>query len=635
MTMTAHRRAAKRRQIEGIRKRALETGRSRLLLTGMVLTVAFAGIAGRLVDLTVLGNGSEPRFARAPAALPSSSGRANILDRNGIILAASLPTVSLSADPELVLDAEEAARELASVLPGMSRQETLIKLATKGRFVWLARNLTPHQHQEIIRLGIPGLSFHRGERRVYPHGRLVSHVLGLTDVDGRGIAGIENQFDQTLRAGGAPLRLSLDLRVQSILRDELVAAKQEFKAIGGAGLVMSVTTGEVVAMVSLPDYDPNSPRDMTSAPAFNRAVTGVYEMGSTFKLFTAAMALDSGTVTLEGGYDASRPIRVARFTISDYHAKNRWLSVPEIILHSSNIGAAKMAVDVGMEAQRRYLGRFGLLTPASLELPEVGAPLLPSVWRPINTMTISFGHGISVSPVQLASGISALVNGGLHRTPTLLRQDSAEVAGTRVIQRSTSRTMRRLMRLVVSRGTGRKADVRGYLVGGKTGTAEKSSRRGYSKSAKISSFVGAFPMSAPKYVVLAMLDEPVGNESTFNYATGGWVAAPVVGRVIKRIGPMVGIAPDPEATFATPEIKSAEAAKKAEQAKRAARREAGDWARSIGRAVGGYPARQTPRQERSVLDARHALNRAVEVKQAQKPILSSVVTALEREVAAR
>jgi len=639
MTITSRRMAAKRHRFEGAQKQALETGRSRLILTGMVLTVAFAIIAGRLVDLTVLGPGAEPRFAHVSSTQDSASGRANIVDRNGIVLAASLPTVSLSADPRVVIDPEEAARELDSVIDGLGYDEILVKLRSKSGFVWLARNLTPRQHQSVIRLGVPGLTFHRGERRVYPHGNLISHVLGLTDIDGRGIAGVENRFDQVLRAGGAPLRLSLDLRVQSILRDEMVAAKKEFKAIGAAGLVLSVDTGEVVAMVSLPDYDPNKPHDMAGAAAFNRAAKGVYEMGSTFKLFTAAMALDSGTVTIEGGYDASKPIRISRFTIKDYHAKNRWLSVPEIILHSSNIGAAKMAVDVGTNAQRMYLKRFGLLEPAALELPEVGAPLMPAVWRPINTMTISFGHGISVSPVQLAAGIASLVNGGTYHGPTLLKHEEMKNRGERVISATTSEKMRGLMRLVVSNGTGGKADVRGYLVGGKTGTAEKISARGYSKSAKLSSFIGAFPMNAPRYVVLAFFDEPKGNKRTFNYATGGWVAAPVVGRVIERMGPLVGIAPDVEAQLPLPKIKVVRAKPKANakprMASAALRREKADWARSVAAAVGEYPRAQTVRQENLVLGTRRALKRAVAVKNAQKPVISSALSALERKVAAR
>ena len=543
MTAARGNRPAGTRRIEGIRKQALETGRNRLLVTGVVLTLAFVVIGARLVDLTVL-KGGEPRLAHIDPNPTAPAGRASIIDRNGIILATSLPTASLYADPSAVLNAEEATDKLVAVLPGLDRGELLAKLKSATRFIWISRNLTPKQQYRINRLGLPGFGFQRSERRVYPHGRLASHVLGLTDVDGRGIAGVERYFDRTLRTGNR-LQLAIDIRIQALLRDELAAAVSEFRALGAAGLVLDVANGELVAMVSLPDFDPNDPGAVNGEGAFNRVTKGVYEMGSTFKLFTAAMALDSGTVNLRSGYDASQPIKVSRFTIRDFHGKNRWLSVPEIIVYSSNIGAAKMAVDVGTEAQRAYLGRFGLLRPAAIELPEIGSPLTPRRWRKINTMTIAYGHGIAVTPVQLASGVSALVNGGTYISPTLLKRNGNETAeGRRVLSQETSDQMRGLMRLVVSRGTGRKAEAEGYAVGGKTGTADKLAAGGYQKSANISSFVGAFPIDNPRYVVLVLVDEPKGNERTFNYATGGWVAAPAVSRIVQRMATLVGMPPN-------------------------------------------------------------------------------------------
>ena len=630
MTITAHRIVAKRRHMEGVRKHALETGRSRLLLTGMVFAVAFAGIAGRLVSLTVLNGGTEPRVASVSSYESQATGRGNIVDRNGIILAASLPTVSLSADPTLIIDHDEVVAGLMSVFPNMSREEIIVRLNAKGRFSRLARYLTPKQHQKLIRLGIPGLQFHRGERRVYPHGHLVSHAIGITDVDGHGITGIENYFDQSLRSTGAPLRLSVDLRVQSVMREELIDVMAEFKATGATGLVMDVRNGEIIAMVSLPDFNPNHPGDMSGEAAFNRATKGVYEMGSTFKLFTAAMALDSGTISMAGGYDASKPIRVARFTIKDFHAKNRWLSVPEIILHSSNIGAAKMARDVGGPALRNYLGKFGMLEPVGLELPEVGAPLLPSVWRPINTMTMSYGYGISVSPMHVVAGVAALVNGGVYKRPTILKQGGQTVTGQRVITPETSSNMRSLMRLVVSEGTGRKANIQGYLIGGKTGTAEKTSSLGYSKSSKMVSFVGAFPMNAPLYALLVTVDEPIGNKRTFNYATGGWVAAPVVAKVVDRIGTMLGIAPNPEAAISLPEIKLA-------RTKHSVRPEVRktSWEKSVALAVSGKAGRQSAAEERVVIRTRNALHRAVSTSEAHRPIAETLRSTLERKVVAR
>lgn len=530
--------------LEGAAKQALETGRTRLVIATALFAAVFAAVGLRLVDVSVLSGASEPRLAETPRANASPAGRAEIIDRNGLLLATSLATPSLYADPQAVLDPVDAARKLATVLPDLSEPELIAKLATDRRFVWVKRNLTPRQKYEVNRLGIPGFYFQREERRFYPQGTAAAHVLGYTDVDGRGIAGIEKSFDEVLRSGGQPVQLSLDVRLQQIVRDSLLESIEEFKAIGAAGLVMDVRSGEVLAMVSLPDYDPNQPGGLSEEQQFNRATLGVYEMGSTFKLFNHAMALDSGKVRLNGGFDASQPIRIARFTINDYHGKNRWLSVPEILVHSSNIGSAKMALEVGAAGQRAFMEKIGMLARQPIEIPETGMPLAPSPWREINVMTISFGHGLSVSPLHLASGVSAVVNGGMLHPATLLRREpGAAVQGTRVIAERTSLQMRRLMRLAVETGTGRNGDAEGYLVGGKTGTAEKLSGRGYNRKARISSFIGAYPINDPRYVVLAMIDEPVGNKRTFGYATGGWVAAPVVSRIVARMAPMYGIPP--------------------------------------------------------------------------------------------
>lgn len=531
-------------RLEGIRKEALETGRNRLMVTVVLFTLVFMLIGGRLVHLAVLERGDEPQLARSASVQSVVAGRADIVDRNGVILATSLPTASLFANPREILDRHEAADKLITVLPGLERAEIVAKLGLPSGFVWLSRNLTPIQQYAVNRLGIPGLRFHRAERRVYPHGRQAAHMLGFTDVDGRGIAGVERYFDTLLKRGSGPLQLSIDIRVQTILQAELYSAVSEFDAIAGAAVVLDANTGEVVAMVSLPDFDPNNPAAFSGQARFNRVTKGVYELGSLFKVFTAAMALDSGTVTLEDGYDASQPIRVARFTINDYHGKKRWLSVPEILVYSSNIGAAKMALDVGTQVQRAYLGQLGLLSASAIELPEVGTPLVPTPWRDINTMTISYGHGIAVSPLQLAESVATVVNGGVRRPVTLVKHHGEELpSGERVLSVETSRQMRSLMRLVVRRGTGAKAEAIGYRVGGKTGTADKLAAGRYGSKSLISSFVGAFPMDAPRYVVLCLLDEPKGRESTHGYATGGWVAAPVVRRLIQRLAPLAGIAP--------------------------------------------------------------------------------------------
>jgi cell division protein FtsI (penicillin-binding protein 3) len=519
--------------------KALQTARSRLLVISACFAVAFCIVAGRLVGLSTVDGGT------ASAAVQRTSwdvARADIVDRNGVLLATSLPTASLYADPKDVLDARDAVERLRRVFPDLAAETLLSRLQQESRFVWIRRNLTPREQYEVNQLGLPGLSFIEEERRVYPQGPVAAHLLGFADIDGNGLAGIERAFDQSLKSGQT-VHLSIDMRIQNILRQELTAAVEEFRGIGGAGLVLDVHTGELLAMVSLPDFDPNSPGTASDDSRFNRVTQGVYEPGSTFKLFTAAMALDSGTTTLNGGYDASKPIRVARHTIRDYRAKNRWLSVPEILVHSSNIGAAEMALDVGGRQQRNYLEQLGLLAPAAVELPEVGSPLVPSPtqWRDVHTMTIGFGHGISISPLQLASGVAAVVNTGLFRRPTVIRRDVPVEEGRRVISAETSRTMCALMRLIVLSGTGRNADVPGLRIGGKTGTAEKIVSGRYSRNARISSFVAAFPIDAPRYVVLAMVDEPQGNARTHNYATGGWVAAPVIRRVSERIAPILGV----------------------------------------------------------------------------------------------
>ncbi|MEE8333201.1 MAG: penicillin-binding protein 2 [Alphaproteobacteria bacterium] len=522
----------------------IEVGRNRLLITASLFAVAFSVVAVRLVDVGLLAGPHDPRIAETQNRATHQPGRADIVDRNGVLLAANLKIASLYANTRLIDEPDKAAARLRTVLPDEDPARLRKRLASGRAFIWLRRHLTPRQQYAVNRLGIPGLEFRTEETRLYPAGRLTAHVLGHTDIDNHGIAGTESHFEKSLRRDAAPLRLTLDLRVQHVLRTELWRAMVRFKAIGAAGVVMDVSNGEVLSLVSLPDFDPKDANVADEQARFNRATLGVYEMGSTFKIFTTAMALDSGKVTLRGGYDATKPIRVARFVIRDYHAKRRWLSVPEIFMYSSNIGAVKMALDVGIARQRTFMDRLGLLRPSPVELSEIGAPLVPAKWREVNAMTISFGHGLAISPVQLTAGVAAIINGGVLYPPTLrIRPAGEPLVGLRVISKRTSEQMRRLMRLVVKKGTGRKAAAKGYLVGGKTGTAEKVVGRRYRNKALMSSFVGAFPMTAPRYVVFAMLDEPTGTKQTNNFATGGWVAAPVVGAVISRIGPLLGVRP--------------------------------------------------------------------------------------------
>ena len=532
--------------LDGATKKALETGRSRLLVGALLFGLAFLAIVGRLVDVSLLQDVSEPRLAgQVPVVAPVAE-RADITDRNGVILATSLATFSLFANPNQVLDADEAAKELAGVLPELSVAELKAKLGADKSFVWLQRNLTPRQQMDVTRLGIPGLYFQAEEKRVYPLGALASHVVGFTDLDNRGLSGVEDSFEDVLAGGRHPVQLSIDVRIQQIMHEELTRGIADFNGIGGAGIVLDARTGELLAMVSLPDFDPNQAGTAGPEQRFNRATLGIYEMGSTFKVFNTAMALDSGRIQLTDKFDTTKPIQIGRYTIHDFEPMHRWLSVPEIFMLSSNIGAARMAMEMGTDSQKSFLAKVGMLRPVSVELPELGRPLYPSEWRPINTMTIAFGHGIAVSPLHVVSGVAAMVNGGIMRPATLIKRAPDEVSdGQRVISPNTSNLMRELFRLVVQAGTGKSAEAPGYLVGGKTGTAEKQVAKGYSTNARLASFVGAFPMSDPRYIVLVMVDEPKPNAHSYGFATGGWVAAPVVSRIVQRMAPLLGMAPVP------------------------------------------------------------------------------------------
>jgi len=529
-------------RLDGVHKLAIETGRKRLLIGCGLFVVVFMAIVGRLADLTLLKDGYEPRLTGH--AQPFAAGRADIVDRNGTILATSLATASLYANPQHVLDAHDAAQKIVKVLPELKAADLEARLKSGRSFVWIKRNLTPKTEYALNALGIPGVYFLREERRVYPQGNDAAHVVGYAGTDNHGLAGIEKSFDEQLRSSAQPVQLSIDLRVQHILREELAAAVKKFSAEGASGLVLDVNTGEILAMVSLPDFDPHNPVGQDPKAIFNRDTLGVYEMGSTFKLFTVSMALDAGTATLNSSYDAAHPIKVGRFTITDYKGEHRWLSLPEVIRYSSNLGAARIAMEAGVATHRKYIERFGLTKPLSLEIGELGTPHVPNPWREVNTMTIAFGHGLSVTPVHLAAGVAAVANGGVLHPATLLKRNPNEaVPGDRVISEQTSYTVRKLMRLVVTEGTGKFAAVPGYLVGGKTGTAEKSGVGGYKRKANLSLFIGAFPMTAPRYIVLAMVDEPHGTKDTYGYSTGGWTAAPVAGRVIARTASILGVSP--------------------------------------------------------------------------------------------
>jgi cell division protein FtsI (penicillin-binding protein 3) len=522
---------------------AMEQSRYRLMVTAAVVTTVFATIGVKLVAATLFSQAGEPRQHHALELDSTTTNRADIVDRNGNLLATSLVTQSLYADPKLISRPEEAARKLASALPELDYKELYGKLSGDKRFVWLKRNLTPKQQYAVHRLGIPGIAFEREERRFYPAGNLTSHVVGFTGVDNNGLAGLEQGFSKRLNEDPAtPLQLSIDLRLQHVLRKELMATVQEFSAIGAAGIIFDIRNGEVMAMTSLPDFDPQDPAGLNPDTLFNRATLGVYEMGSTFKIFNSALALDSGKIRVSDTFDAAHPIKIGRFTINDYHNLRRALTVAEVFQHSSNLGSVRMVQLIGIPAQRAFMAKMGFMRPTALELPENGWPLVPNPWREVNSMTISFGHGISVSPMHTVAAAASVINGGVFHPPTILRrQPGVEIPGERVVSRQTSDMMRRMFRFVVADGTGKSAGVKGYVVGGKTGTADKQKGRHYQKNSRMSSFLGAFPMQDPRYIVYVLVDEPKATAKTYGYATGGWVAAPAVGRIIKQIGPLLEV----------------------------------------------------------------------------------------------
>ena len=534
------------RRLATPREQALELARTRLPIVILLFAVAWVVLGGRLTYLTLRGDMPDAQMAHTTPVDDATTERADITDRNGMLLATSLPTVSLCADSKSIINPAEASQQLLTVLPDLNAQKLNDDLRNGKHCAMLKRHLTPRQYYEVNKLGIAGLEFRPDERRIYPAGNVAAHVVGYTDIDDNGLAGIEKSMDSRLGEDPKPLALSIDLRVQSIMHQELVQAMSDYHAEAAAGIVMDVNTGEILSMVSLPDFDPDHAGSATDEQKFNRATLGVYEMGSTFKIFNTALALDSGLVHMDDTFDTAHTLEIGGHKIRDFEPENRALNVAEIFTHSSNIGSARMAQRFGGTRQRAFFARLGLTEKPSLEVPEVGAPLIPSArdWSDATTLTAAFGHGVAVNAVQLTSAVATIANDGYSVHPTLLRQDAPVAQSTDpVVSSHTSALVRSLMRLVVTRGTAKKADVDGYMVGGKTGTADKLVNGHYVDNQRLSSFVGLFPINAPKYLVFALLDDPKGNATTHGFATAGWIAAPVVNHVIAQMAPLLGMPP--------------------------------------------------------------------------------------------
>lgn len=545
-------------KVAGERVTARAQARQRLAFLIMLFPLLALLILVRLIDLAVI-EGQPAGEARPITAAPP---RADILDRNGVELARTFEAYAITVMPRrLASDPEVLATKLAEILPERSREDILADLISRKSFRYLARRVLPGQARRVNELGEPAIELAREAERLYPNINLAAQALGYTNDQGKGLIGVEKAFDARLAdpvQRGAPLVLSLDVRVQQAVQNELAALVADQNAKGAAGVVLDVNSGEVLAMVSLPDFNPNAPGQRADGQKytvenddgsrFNRVTLGGYELGSTFKAFTIATALETGVLTnLQKRYDATQPLVVGGHRIRDDHAKNRWLTVPEIFIYSSNIGTARMAMELGRERQREYLDKLRFLKPLEFELQEKARPQYPALsnWGQSATMTISYGHGLTVTPLHLANGYATLVNGGIYRPPTILKRAPGEVpAGDRVFSERTSLEIRRLLRLVVTSGTGRKADVPGYRVGGKTGTAEKIEGGRYVKGQNVVNFAAVFPVDAPRYVVVAMVDDPRGSKATYGFRTAGMVVAPAINRIIRRIAPALGVLPD-------------------------------------------------------------------------------------------
>ncbi|QQA44157.1 peptidoglycan D,D-transpeptidase FtsI family protein [Pelagovum pacificum] len=547
---------------EEMRDKARARAEGRLVVLGAMFFLAFATVGGRMGVLAA-SESSEPQVSAG--GNPIIGTRADIVDRNGRILATNLETHSLYAHPQDIQNAEAAARGLVEIFPELKYEDLYELFTGDRRFDWIRREISPEQMQAVHEIGDPGLLFGPREMRLYPNGSVAAHILGgasygtegVSSAEVIGVAGVEKYFDNYLRDPaneGAPLELSVDLTVQAAVERVLQGGMTLMNAKGAAATVMNVHTGEVIALASLPDFDPNKrpvppPGDRDDSPLFNRAMQGVYELGSVFKIFTAAQAIEAGLVSPSTMIDTKGPFYWGRFPIRDSHRMPDEMSVFEVVTESSNVGTARIAQMIGVTRQQEFLRTLGLLDPTTVEMVEAptARPLLPPNWSELSTITISYGHGLSVSQLHIAQAYASLLNGGTRVTPTLVRRTGAPVVGERVVSEQTSRVAREMLRGVVTGGTASLADVPGYEVGGKTGTADKPTPRGgYYDDRVIASFASIFPASDPEYVLVVTLDEPMISILDEPRRTAGFTAAPLGAELIRRVAPLLGMRPDVE-----------------------------------------------------------------------------------------
>jgi cell division protein FtsI (penicillin-binding protein 3) len=503
------------------------------------MSLCFLSIGFKLITVALSSSEENIHFARTKIH------RGEIVDRNGLSVAINLPGSSLFANPQKIIDPVEAADKLSKILPSIDKKKLLTEFKTNKSFMWIKRDLTINEKQLVHNLGIPGIYFEEEEKRVYTYGNLLSHLVGYVGRDNEGLAGLEKSYDKYLSDPNQPepLKLTIDARIQSIVNEELDYSIEHFRAIAGFAIVVDPNTGEVIACVSKPDFNPHNPTKATADQLFNRYSLGVYEMGSGIKTINLAISLDSEKIAMNDAYDITS-LRVANFNVKDTHPSKGYHTVPDIFLHSSNIGMAQMMLEVGQDEYKKYLERLGLFDKLDLDIPERGHPIMPHSrkWTDLDLSVMSYGYGFAMTPLHFTSITSAIVNGG-YIYPTYFVKRDEEPIGRKVLKDSTSHDMKRLLRLVVAKGTGRKAAVDGYVVGGKTGTAEKRKGRRYDHNSRMTSFVAITPAHDPKYLVYVMLDQPQATKETFGFALAGWNAAPLAQRIIARMVALKGLSP--------------------------------------------------------------------------------------------
>jgi cell division protein FtsI (penicillin-binding protein 3) len=512
-------------------------GKTRLGFLYLCLVIAFFVVAIRLVFIVAAGDQGSVNSFYSPNKIQK---RAGIIDRNGVIVATDLKTKSLYISSVLVKKPKMIARKLTRLFPELKYSDVVKKISSsrnRRQWILIRRNVTPKEQELVRDLQIAGLVFEDDLVRIYPQKSILSHIVGYADLDRNGLSGAENQYDNYLKNNDTDLQLAMDVRLQDVLDDELANGIEKYKALGASGIIMDVSNGEILALSSQPNFDANRQVEATQNQRFNRATYGVYELGSVFKIFTNAMAFEDNLVKMDDVFDVTDPIKYGRFTIKDDHPIEGLASVKDIFVHSSNIGTIHIAKEIGIERQKKYLEKFGLLDKIESDFPALSSPIYPKKWREINLYTASYGHGIATTPLHIAASVAAIVNGGIFYNPSFIKLKN-QPEGKRIIRSSTSEIMKHMMRLAVSEGTGKNANIDGYQVGGKTGTAERAEFGKYNERKTMASFVATFPMSDPKYLIFVSFDRP---NYTFN--TGGMVAAPVAGEIIKDIAPILGVRP--------------------------------------------------------------------------------------------